>query len=172
MATGCRTGLTATARLAATDRGLDELTGPQAAPGGPSLRFLGRVARFIAIPDGQAGAHQLGADVGSARRADGQGAAPAVTGFFNDTATFGAGMAAVTLTSAGSFDVFVAKYDPAGTLLFAVQAGGPGFDLGNGIAVDGAGNSLVTVRSGAPFFDTFRAAAVMTVATAAATNFP
>ncbi len=68
-----------------------------------------------------------------------------VTGFFEGTATFGSGEAnETTLTSAGSFDIFVAKYDPDGTLLWAKRAGGTGYDEGSGIAVDDAGNSYVT----------------------------
>ncbi len=48
-------------------------------------------------------------------------------------------------SDAGSFDIFVAKYDPDdGTLLWAKRAGGSNIDDGNGIAIDGAGNSYVT----------------------------
>ncbi|MDY6987422.1 MAG: DUF4347 domain-containing protein, partial [Thermodesulfobacteriota bacterium] len=68
-----------------------------------------------------------------------------VTGYFQGTATFGAGEAnETTLTSAGNFDIFVAKYAPSGALLWAKQAGGTDDDYGDGIAIDGSGNSLVT----------------------------
>ncbi|NOZ61986.1 MAG: T9SS type A sorting domain-containing protein [Calditrichaeota bacterium] len=68
-----------------------------------------------------------------------------VTGMFNGTATFGAGESnETTLTSAGSDDIFVAKYDGNGTLVWAKRAGGTDYDDGNGIATDGSGNSLVT----------------------------
>lgn len=40
-----------------------------------------------------------------------------VSGTFVDVATFGQGTNEVSLTSYGSSDVFVAKYNPAGTLL-------------------------------------------------------
>ena len=43
-----------------------------------------------------------------------------VTGFYKGTATFGS----FTLTSAGSFDVFVAKYDAGGNVLWAQSGGG------------------------------------------------
>jgi Ca2+-binding RTX toxin-like protein len=67
-----------------------------------------------------------------------------VTGVFSGTATFGPGEAnETTLTSAGS-DVFVAKYDSTGALVWAKQAGGTSEDSGQGIAVDGSGNSYVT----------------------------
>jgi hypothetical protein len=66
-------------------------------------------------------------------------------GLFRATATFGAGEANQTiLTGAGDGDIFVAKYDRAGVLLWAKRAGGTKTDGGAGIAVDGAGNSYVT----------------------------
>ncbi|MEO5641947.1 MAG: gliding motility-associated C-terminal domain-containing protein [Bacteroidia bacterium] len=63
-----------------------------------------------------------------------------VTGFFYGTATFGPN----TITSAGAQDVFIAKYNTAGTCLWAKSAGGSGADIGNGITVDNAGNVIVT----------------------------
>jgi PKD repeat protein len=63
-----------------------------------------------------------------------------LTGNFDGTASFGP----YSLTSAGGWDVFAAKLDPAGNFLWAHRAGGEGFDNGNGIAVDGAGNALLT----------------------------
>jgi len=68
-----------------------------------------------------------------------------VTGELHGTATFGPGEPSETmLTSAGSNDVFVAKYDSSGALVWARRAGGTGFDVGNGIATDAAGSSYVT----------------------------
>jgi hypothetical protein len=68
-----------------------------------------------------------------------------VTGAFSGTATFGSGGPNETvLTSAGSSDIFVAKYTPDGSLVWVVQAGGSSSDAGNGIAVDTAGNGVVT----------------------------
>ena len=70
-----------------------------------------------------------------------------VTGTFNDSATFGPGETnATTLTSAVFDDIFVAKYDATGDLVWAKRAGGTSLfgDSGLGIAVDGAGNSYVT----------------------------
>ena len=67
-----------------------------------------------------------------------------VTGFFKDSATFGPGETnETTLTTAGSDDIFVAKYDASGDLVWAKRAGGTIPEVGNGIAVDGAGNSYV-----------------------------
>ena len=48
-----------------------------------------------------------------------------VSGRFSGTATFGLGEAnQTTLTSAGGPDIFVAKYDPSGALIWAKRAGG------------------------------------------------
>jgi uncharacterized protein (AIM24 family) len=63
-----------------------------------------------------------------------------VTGYFQETANFGA----VSKTSAGSTDIFVAKYNSSGVLQFVQTAGGTGFDIGSGIAVDGSGKPIVT----------------------------
>ncbi len=83
--------------------------------GGPGNEFNGRVA------------------------VDGTGNA-LITGTFSGTNTFGTN----TLVSAGAQDVFVTKYDPSGSVLWARRAGGPGDDLGNEITVDSAGNAFVT----------------------------
>jgi hypothetical protein len=68
-----------------------------------------------------------------------------VTGSFAESAVFGDGEAnETTLVSAGSNDLFVAKYAPSGQLLWATQAGGANLDQGHGIALDADGNSTVT----------------------------
>jgi hypothetical protein len=57
-----------------------------------------------------------------------------VTGRFSGTAIFGPGEPnETTLTSAGSFDIFVAKYDRDGVLLWATRAGGVGSEVSGGI---------------------------------------
>ena len=58
----------------------------------------------------QAGAGSTSADGGSAVSTLSDGSA-IVTGYFRGTATFGS----TTLTSAGSYDAFVAKIDASGT---------------------------------------------------------
>ncbi|MCU0432656.1 MAG: gliding motility-associated C-terminal domain-containing protein [Bacteroidia bacterium] len=63
-----------------------------------------------------------------------------ITGFYEGTATFGA----QSITAAGSQDMFVAKYDATGNLLWVRSGGGPLADAGNGIAADAAGNVIVT----------------------------
>src|SRR3954451_3051474 len=63
-----------------------------------------------------------------------------VTGSFSSTATFGG----KTLTSAGSADIFLAKYATGGKLLWLIQAGGFGDDEANSFALDPAGNVYLT----------------------------
>lgn len=63
-----------------------------------------------------------------------------VTGQFQGTATFGTS----TLTSAGHNDIFIAKYDATGNLLWVKQAGGTGNDAGISVSTDALGNVFVT----------------------------
>jgi len=64
-----------------------------------------------------------------------------VTGFFDSTSiTFGA----FTLNSIGPNDIFLAKYDASGNLLWAKSAGGTGDDVAYGVTTDPAGNSYIT----------------------------
>ena len=85
-----------------------------------------------------------GLDEGRGIATDGAGNSY-VTGRFSGTATFGAGETSeTTLTSAGDFDIFVARYDPSGALVWAKRAGGGAGALGWGVATDAAGNSYVT----------------------------
>jgi hypothetical protein len=80
-----------------------------------------------------------GDDLGTSIALDGLGNAY-LTGHFQGTATFGP----YTLTSVNSADIFVAKLSPSGNFLWALRAGGTGYETGTGIAVDGAGNALLT----------------------------
>lgn len=65
-----------------------------------------------------------------------------VTGHYQSTdAAFG-DLPALPLR--GDYDVFTAKYDPSGKLLWLRTAGGEKYDYGHGIGVDGAGNCYVT----------------------------
>jgi hypothetical protein len=61
------------------------------------------------------------------------------TGSFILTADFGGG----SITSAGGFDVYLAKYDPTGAHIWSRSYGGPFFDSPDGIVVDGAGDILL-----------------------------
>jgi len=62
-----------------------------------------------------------------------------LTASFVGTMTLGS----TTLSGKGVTDVLVAKYSPAGELLWAVSGGGAGDDVPMGIAVDGTGNAYV-----------------------------
>ncbi len=59
-----------------------------------------------------------------------------VCGAFTGTATFGG----FTLTSSGGSDIFIAKLDRAGSVIWARRAGGTGNDAGTAVAVDRMGN--------------------------------
>ncbi len=60
-----------------------------------------------------------------------------LAGGFEGTGTFGA----VTLTSAGSTDAFLAKYDPSGTVVWARRGGSVEGDLAYGVAVTADGRA-------------------------------
>jgi hypothetical protein len=65
-----------------------------------------------------------------------------VTGVFHDTASFDA----TQLVSAGHEDMFLAKYDGAGNLLWVRRGGGSADDPGSDVAVDPWGNCYVAGR--------------------------
>lgn len=63
-----------------------------------------------------------------------------VTGYFSGTATF----SGTQLISSGSMDMYLAKFDPSGNLLWIRQGGGTGDDEGYDLTVDPDGNAVVT----------------------------
>lgn len=63
-----------------------------------------------------------------------------VTGFYSSSMT----VQGVTVMSRGLFDVFLAKFDTNGTLLWLRSAGGAGSDIGHGVVVDSQGNVGLT----------------------------
>ena len=72
-----------------------------------------------------------------------------VTGYFSGSVSFGS----TTLSSSGSVDIFVAKYDSDGNVIWAKQAGGSKSEKGNSIVLDSLGNIYVTgYFSGSVFF--------------------
>jgi hypothetical protein len=66
-----------------------------------------------------------------------------VAGTFTGTVDFDPGPATIALTSAGGTDGYLAKYTPAGNLLWALPLGGPGDDAPHRVAVDFAHNVYV-----------------------------
>jgi hypothetical protein len=77
-------------------------------------------------------------DMGYAIAADGAGSFY-ITGYFCYTAEFGSHI----LSSNGYGDAFAAKVDPNGNWLWAVGAGGTGYDRGYGISLDATGVACV-----------------------------
>nr|MCH9718389.1 hypothetical protein [Actinomycetes bacterium] len=63
-----------------------------------------------------------------------------VTGYFEGVATFGS----TTLTSAGSWDVFVAKLDSDGEYVWVTQVGGSSTDAARAVSTLSDGSSIVT----------------------------
>jgi len=63
-----------------------------------------------------------------------------VAGYFNGTADFGGG----PLVSAGSFDIFVAKYNSAGVHLWSQRFGDTGTDVMYSVVTDASGDMFLT----------------------------
>ncbi len=63
-----------------------------------------------------------------------------VSGTFSGSASFGGAY----LQSFGGGDVFIAKYDPNGKLIWVRQAGGSNYDIANSVAVDNNFNVMIT----------------------------
>jgi len=128
------------------------------APGEPQQQALtsaGILDAFVARYDGN-GTLLWARQAGGADYEEGLGIAAApdgtcvVTGFFRGDSVFGPGEANQTmLTSfASSNDVFVARYDAGGALLWARGAGGGGADAGWSIAAFDDGSSVVAGHFG------------------------
>jgi hypothetical protein len=66
-----------------------------------------------------------------------------ITGLFSNQVNFDK----VTLTSVGSGDMFTAKIDPSGKVIWAKQAGGSNMDGGNEVVTDSSGNALVITNT-------------------------
>jgi hypothetical protein len=77
-----------------------------------------------------------------------------VSGAFSDTVEFDAGNNAGDLTSAGSTDAFVVKYDSAGGFVWVKGVGGTSDEGAHGMTVDGNGNIYLTgIYAGTVDFD-------------------
>jgi hypothetical protein len=99
------------------------------------------IAKYDAAGNFQwaARAGSSGEDFGRNIAVDGSGNSY-ITGTFRNLASFGS----TTLTSSGDEDIFIARYDASGNVLWAKRAGGTNKDAAFGIAVDGSGNSYIT----------------------------
>ncbi len=124
-----------------------------------NLTSAGDISIFISKLDAGGNfvwAKQMGGtdyNVGLAFALDGAGNVY-TTGSFEGTADFDPGPETFTLTSAGSRDIFIAKLDAGGNLVWAKQMGGTSFDQVYALALDGAGNVFTTGRfAGTADFD-------------------
>ncbi|UCF04547.1 MAG: SBBP repeat-containing protein [bacterium] len=63
-----------------------------------------------------------------------------ITGIFRNTIDFGGG----PLTSAGNYDIFLAKFASNGNHTWSKRFGASGYDLGKGVNTDGSGNVYIT----------------------------
>ena len=113
--------------------------------GGGSLTSSGVADIFIAKYS-PTGAHLWskrlggsGSDISKSIATD-SGGDVVVTGTFQGTVDFGGG----SLTSAGSKDIFVAKYSSAGAYIWSRSFGSSNDDYAYGVAVDGYGNVILT----------------------------
>lgn len=66
-----------------------------------------------------------------------------MTGSFQSP-TLSFGTTTLTNVSSGSNDIFLAKYDPFGNVLWAKSAGGTSSDVAHSVAVDASGNTYMT----------------------------
>src|SRR5262249_17885967 len=71
-----------------------------------------------------------------------------LTGWFSGTATFGG----TTVNGVATSDIYVAKYDSSGNVLWVSHVGGGTYNEGDGIGVDKSGNSYVIGGFFGPFF--------------------
>jgi hypothetical protein len=70
-----------------------------------------------------------------------------ITGFFQNMIIFGG----TPLISSGNNDIFIAKYDDTGNVLWATKAGGTKVDVSNSICLDKYGNTYITGWFFSPF---------------------
>lgn len=67
-----------------------------------------------------------------------------VTGRFSESADFDPSPNNYSMTSYGQVDMFLAKYNASGALVYAVQTGSAAYDMGLAVAVDDNGNAYVS----------------------------
>jgi hypothetical protein len=84
----------------------------------------------------------LGCDLGGSVAIDGSGNAY-ITGEFSGMMDFDPGTGVDNHTSDGSWDVFLSKLDTGGYFVWAQTWGGPVYDRGNSVAIDGSGDAYI-----------------------------
>ncbi len=66
------------------------------------------------------------------------------TGLFSSTGDFDPGNGVTNLSSAGNYDIFIQKLNPAGELIWVKQIGGIADDVPYGMEIDSDGNIFIT----------------------------
>jgi hypothetical protein len=72
-----------------------------------------------------------------------------VTGYFNSP-SISFGPISLTVTNPGASDIFVAKLDALGNVIWAIKAAGTGVEYGEAICNDASGNAFITGLSSSP----------------------
>jgi hypothetical protein len=125
---------------------IGEFLGQMSVGDGSTLQSAGGNDVFVAKYDGQDGSLLWSKRFGDAADQLGRGVAVDgmrnvwITGSFTGSVDFGAG----ALTSAGNFDVFVAKLDSQGSALSASRFGDSDEQDGRAIAIDVSGGAAIT----------------------------
>ncbi len=83
-------------------------------------------------------------DMGSCIRTDLNGNVFVTGNFQSSSIVFGSTTLTNADNSGNTSDLFIVKYDPNGTVLWAKRAGGTGTDMGTGVGCDTNGNVFVT----------------------------
>src|SRR5262249_53853511 len=114
--------------------------------GGGPLSSVGLADIYVAKFSGANGSHVWSRRGGGASTDGAYGIAvdtagnAVIAGYFFGSSDFGTG----SLTSAGGYDVFLAKYAGTGTPLWSVRYGGTSTEIPRAIAVDTAGDVVVS----------------------------
>ena len=85
-------------------------------------------------------------DMGSDIAVDDSGNVYIAGRFFHETVDFDPGPGVFNITSAGAWDIFVCKLDPAGDFVWASVMGGPSIESPPSLALDALGNAYTTGR--------------------------
>lgn len=115
-----------------------DLGGGKLGPAGGAGVYVGRLDPF---GNHLGSAAFGGSSIGAAALVQLDGAGNVVlAGSYQTSMTFGT---TVLPDAAGTYDVFVAKFDPTGTVVFAKRVGGTGIDALQGLAIDAMGNVVL-----------------------------
>lgn len=122
------------------DWALEQATGPVETVTALTAAAEAAYGADLTFVDGMGGPS---ADIGFSVAVDGAGNVY-VTGYFNGTADFDPGAGVTNLVSNGGNDIFLAKYNAAGALLWANGMGGTANEYSTSVKVDGSGNAYIT----------------------------